>query len=64
MSGGKQVPGQQVPGQQEARGGNQPDWKKVVPGEPLPELPEAEYPEPESSDDRPLRPEDEMKGQA
>lgn len=33
---------------QETRGGNQVDWAKAQAGEPLPELPEAEYPEPDS----------------
>lgn len=31
----------------ESRGGDRPDWEKVVMGEPLPEQ-EVEYPEPES----------------
>lgn len=33
---------------QETRGGNQVDWKEAAPGEPLSELPAAEYPEPDS----------------
>lgn len=32
----------------ESRGGDRPDWEKVVMGEPLPEQ-EVEYPEPEST---------------
>jgi hypothetical protein len=42
----------------EARGGNQPDWQKVVPGEQLPEMPPAEYPEPDSEAYPDLWPED------
>lgn len=38
----------QVP-QQETRGGNHVDWKNATAGAPLPELPEAEYLEPEST---------------
>jgi hypothetical protein len=37
----------QVP-QQESRGGDAVDWAKVVPGEPLPPLRKAAYPEPDS----------------
>jgi hypothetical protein len=33
---------------QETRGGNRPDWRHAKPGEPLPELPPPEYPEPDS----------------
>ena len=34
---------------QETRGGNQVDWTHAVAGEPLPEMPPAEYPEPDST---------------
>lgn len=34
--------------EQETRGGNRVDWKQAKPGEPLPEMPQAEYPEPDS----------------
>jgi hypothetical protein len=37
----------QVP-QQEARGGDKVDWARATAGEPLPELPPEEYPEPDS----------------
>lgn len=35
---------------QETRGGDKVDWANAVPGEPLPELPDAEYLEPDSLD--------------
>jgi hypothetical protein len=35
---------------QETRGDNRVDWKNVVTGEPLPELPPAAYPEPDSTE--------------
>jgi hypothetical protein len=33
---------------QETRGGNRVDWGKAEPGQPLPELPKDDYPEPDS----------------
>ncbi len=35
---------------QETRGGIRVNWAEAAPGEPLPELPEAEYPEPDSQE--------------
>lgn len=34
--------------EQETRGGNRVDWAQAKPGEPLPELPPEDYPEPDS----------------
>jgi hypothetical protein len=45
--------------QQESRGGDKVDWRNVVPGEPLPELPDAQYPETDSTAYPGLVPEDE-----
>lgn len=34
----------------EFRGGDHPDWAHAKPGQPLPELPDAEYLEPDSTE--------------
>lgn len=36
--------------EQETRGGNRVDWRNAVPGAPLPELPPADFPEPDSEE--------------
>jgi hypothetical protein len=48
MPGGIMEPQKRNVPAQETRGGNRVDWAKAEPGQPLPELPKDDYPEPDS----------------
>ena len=48
MAEGTVMSDKRVP-EQETSGGDKPDWRNAVPGQPLPEMPPDAYPEPDST---------------